>query len=91
MPHQHSVIIDQTTGEVESIPTPAKGRYRAKLDTVADTRRELARVYRECRQGEMEAAELTKLVFALKTIAGMIEASDFEKRFNKALEYIKNK
>lgn len=44
MSNQNPVTIDSATGEVETLP-PQKGqRYRARLDTLQDVRREMAKL-----------------------------------------------
>ena len=70
---------------LDGIP-PAKGqRYRCKLDTMQDVKREMAKVYRESRSQQIDPAEATKLVWMLQAVAKVIEGSDFEKRIE-ALE-----
>ncbi|MDO9422858.1 MAG: hypothetical protein Q7T40_01530 [Methylobacter sp.] len=72
--------IDGRTGEVSDLP-PVKGtRYRAKLDTMQDVKREMAKVYREARSGVVEVQDGTKLVWMLQAVAKVIEGSDLEKR-----------
>lgn len=57
MKNKHPVEIDGITGEVEALP-PAKGtRYRCKLDTAGDVRREIAKVYREVPPRDYRHAE----------------------------------
>jgi hypothetical protein len=74
------VLIDATTGEIEPIP-PQKGqRYRCKLDTLQDVRREMAKVYREARSELIDPATASKLVWVLQAVGKVIEGSDLEKR-----------
>lgn len=77
--------IDAATGEVEDSPPPAGTRYRAKLDTATDCRREMAKVYRESRSGIIDVAEASKFVWMLSSIATVIKTSDIELRLD-ALE-----
>ena len=85
MANKYPVEIDGKTGEVETLP-PAKGqRYRCKLDTVQDVKREMAKVYREARSGMVDAQDATKLTWCLQAIGKVIESSDLEKRIE-ALE-----
>jgi len=85
MSNQYPVEIDGATGEVETLP-PQKGqRYRCKLDTLQDVRREMAKVYREARLEVIDPATGSKLVFMLQSIGRVIEGSDLEKRVD-ALE-----
>ncbi|POZ53389.1 hypothetical protein [Methylovulum psychrotolerans] len=79
------VEIDGITGEVETLP-PHKGqRYRCKLDSLGDVKREMAKVYREARSGLVDVQEATKLTWCLQAVGKAIEGSDLEKRIE-ALE-----
>ena len=80
MANKHPVIIDNGTGEVESLPHAKGTRYRAKLDSMQDVRREMAKVYRESRSGVVEVVDGTKLVWMLQAVGKVIETSDLEKR-----------
>jgi len=72
--------IDGRTGAISDLP-PQKGqRYRAKLDTMQDVRREMAKVYRESRSEVLDPATGSKLVWMLQSIGKVIENSDLEKR-----------
>jgi hypothetical protein len=84
MSNPYPCEIDGFTGEVESLPYRGK-RYRAKLDTLTDVKREMARVYREARTEIIDAQTATKLVWVLQAVAKVIETSDLEKRLE-ALE-----
>ncbi len=85
MSNQYPVEIDGITGEVETLP-PKKGqRYRAKLDTMQDVKREMAKVYREARSGIVDVQDATKLTWMLQAVGKVIESSDLEKRIE-ALE-----
>lgn len=85
MTNCYPVEIDGKTGEIETLP-PQKGqRYRCKLDTIDDVRREMAKVYRESRSQVIDPVTGTKLVWMLQSVARVIEGSDLEKRIE-ALE-----
>ena len=85
MTNKYPVEIDGTTGEIERLP-PQKGvRYRCKLDTLQDVRREMAKVYRESRSEILDPVTGSKLVWMLQSVARVIEGSDLEKRIE-ALE-----
>lgn len=85
MANKYPVEIDGTTGEVDTLP-PQKGqRYRCKLDTMQDVKREMAKVYRESRSELLDPAAATKLVWILQAVGKVIEGSDLEKRIE-ALE-----
>jgi hypothetical protein len=80
MSDREGVIIDGITGEVETLPPQRGKRYRCELDTVQDVKREMAKVYRECRSDILDAQTGTKLTWMLQGIAKVIETSDFEQR-----------
>jgi len=70
-------VIDAQTGAVFDVdPTPPQ----IKLGSIAEVRRELARVYRDARGGLIETSDGTKLAFILTGIAKMIETSELEQR-----------
>jgi hypothetical protein len=77
MSNENPCEIDAITGEVR---TPTPSRYRAKLDTLSDVRREMAKCYRESRGKIMQPTDLGKYVYALGAIAKVIETSDLERR-----------
>ena len=79
MANKHPVEIDGKTGELSNLP-PKVARYRAKLDTLQDVKREMSRVYRESRTGLVDVQDGTKLVWMLQAVAKVIEGSDLEKR-----------
>jgi hypothetical protein len=80
MTNKHPVVIDGETGALSDLP-PAKGvRYRAKLDSLGDVKREMAKVYREARSGILDVQDSTKLVWVLQAVGKVIESSDLEKR-----------
>jgi hypothetical protein len=85
MSNQYPVEIDGATGEVTGLPPEKNRRYRAKLDTVQDIQREMAKAYREARSGLVGVQDATKLVWMLQAIGKVIETSDLEKRIE-ALE-----
>ena len=60
-------------------------RYRCKLDTLADCRREMARVYRESRSKIIDVSDGSKFVYMLSAVGKIIESSDLEQRIE-ALE-----
>ena len=80
MANKYPVEIDGLTGEVDSLPPQKNVRYRAKLDTMQDVRREMAKLYRETRSGLVYANDATKLTWCLQAIGKVIESSDLEKR-----------
>lgn len=84
MSNLEPVEIDGITGEVEHIPQKGR-RYRCQLDSMTDVKREMAKVYRECRSEIIDAQTGTKLTWMLQAVAKVIEGSDLEKRIE-ALE-----
>jgi hypothetical protein len=86
MSNQYPVEIDGITGEVEDLP-PKKSntRYRVKLDTLSDIKREMAKVYRESSSEIIEPAIGSKLIWMLQAVGKVIEVSDLESRIT-ALE-----
>ncbi len=66
-------------------PTPAPRRYRCKLDTATDVRREMQRVYRESRSQTISVDHASKWANMLSLIVRAIETSEFERRLE-ALE-----
>ena len=87
MSDRDPVEIDGVTGEIaDYTPTHKKpARYRAKLDTLADVRREMAKVYREARTGLIDNQDATKQVWILQAIGKVIVESELEQRIE-ALE-----
>ena len=86
MSEHEPLEIDGVTGEVvEYTPNGKAARYRAKLDTLQDVRREMAKVYREARSGLVDVQDATKLTWCLQAMGKVIEGSDLEKRIE-ALE-----
>jgi hypothetical protein len=78
--NKYPVEIDGITGELETLPHAKGTRYRAKLDSISDVKREMAKVYREARSGVVDVQDATKLTWCLQAVAKVIETSDLEKR-----------
>lgn len=79
-------LIDALSGEVLDVdPTPTQ----IKLATIAEVRRELARVYRDARGGHLETADASRLSYILSQIGKMIVDNELEMRIEK-LEELKN-
>ena len=57
----------------------------SRLNNVIACRREIARVYREGRQGKIETQDMTRFVSVLQTLVNVLRDSDLEKRIE-ALE-----
>lgn len=56
-----------------------------KLTKAAHVRQEMARIYLECRSGQMDVADGTKYIFMLTAIGKQISENDLEQRIE-ALE-----
>jgi len=67
-------VIEGELIPVEPIPK------QIKLVTVMDCKREMARVYRDARQGRIDIQDGTRLVYMLSQIGKLVESSEFEKR-----------
>lgn len=62
------------------LPVPKRASPRLKLETATHVRRELARIYREARRGELKPEAATKLAYLLDLLSRIIERSDLEQR-----------
>lgn len=81
MSEQAPFEIDAATGKVAQYTPKGKPlRYRAKLDTLADVRREMSRLYRESRSNLLDVQDCSRLVYTLKQIGDLIRDHDLEKR-----------
>jgi hypothetical protein len=61
-------------------PDTAPARLRLPLATIADCRREIARVYRSAKARTLDVGDASKLVNILFILARLIESSDLEQR-----------
>lgn len=77
----------QDTANDSEVTHPPK-RYRCKLDSAQDVRREMSRVYRECRSGLLDVMDASKLTYILSLLLKAIETGDIEARLE-ALEALK--
>lgn len=69
------------TGQVLTV-TPAP---RLELSTIDSVRREMARLYREAKAGNIPTADASRLAFILGQVGKLIEIGTLENRLN-ALE-----
>lgn len=69
----------------ENDVTPIERRVRARLDTLADVRREMAKLYRMARAETLDVQDAARLANILMLIGRLIEGGEFEKRLE-ALE-----
>ena len=88
MSAQQPVEIDGLTGEVIDHPLGHK-RYRAKLDTLQDVKREMGKLYREARSGLIDSQDATKQVWILQAIGKVIVDAELETRIE-LLEKLSN-
>ncbi len=61
------------------------------LDNMRRCRRELSRVYRECRNGGISTDQLKAFTHCLRTLAEMIEAGELEDRLDHVEEAMERK
>ena len=73
MTFKTELIQAELVDEIEGLPPSKTPRYRCKLDTAGDVRRELAKLYREARSGLIDPAEATKLGWLLGEVRKTIE------------------
>ncbi len=74
------VTVDNSTGSV--LPRRPK---QIALKSIDDLRLEACSVYRQMRNGQIEASDGTKLIYVLSAIGKLIEGADMEARIE-ALE-----
>jgi len=76
-----SKTLESRTGKVLTMkPTP-----RLELSTIDAVRREMARLYREAKAGNIQTADASRLAFILAQVGKLIEIGSLEARLN-ALE-----
>lgn len=80
MANEYPVEIDAATGAIETLPPQRGQRYRCQLNSMADIKREMSKVYREARSGIVEISDGSKLVYMLGLVGRVIEGSDLEAR-----------
>ncbi|MFM0095730.1 hypothetical protein PQQ87_08960 [Paraburkholderia nemoris] len=57
-----------------------KRKTRAKLDSAQEVRFELAKLYRQARNGKIDVGDASKLAHMLQVLSRVIETSDIERR-----------
>jgi hypothetical protein len=90
MSNLEPVEIDGITGEVHDIPHVKNKRYRCELDTVSDVKREMAKVYRECRSNMIDVQTGAKFTWMLAQLKQTIVDNELEQRVE-ALENVSTK
>ena len=86
MSNQFPIEIDAATGKVLEHTPQNTSRYRCKLDTLNDVKREMAKVYREMRSGLIDNQNGTKQVWVLEKLGSVIATAELEQRLE-ALEH----
>jgi hypothetical protein len=66
-----------------------RGPRVGRLNRVADVARELRRIYRLSRSGELDTVDLGRLANTLQILVGILKTSDLEERIE-ALEQMNN-
>ena len=80
MKKRQTKVIDSQSGEVFDVdPTPPQ----IKLGSIAEVRRELARVYRDARGGNIETGDASRLSYILVSIGKLILDNEIEQRLTK--------
>lgn len=67
-------------------PLPAPRRI--DLKTLEQVRAEMARIYRDMRQGRIESQDGTRYAYVLDRVAKLIELGDLERRLDQLEEHI---
>jgi len=65
------------------LPAPLPPPRIGQLNSLTAVRREMVKVYREARQGQLDRQDASRLVFMLTAIGRLIESSDLEQRLEK--------
>jgi hypothetical protein len=73
-----------STSALRVFPTPSS--RRVDLANIDDVRREMAKVYREMKEGKIQSQDGTRFVYVLAQIGKLIEASSLAHRIE-ALEF----
>ena len=75
---QREPVTLDSTGRVLT-PTPSRPKH-IRLNSLADVKRELAKIYRATKAGEIAPDVGTKLTYMLGTLAKVTADSEFENR-----------
>lgn len=71
--------IDEATGLALPVPTP---RQRTPLKRLEDVKRELGRVYRAMKSGEIPHEDGTKRAYVLDQLGKVMQMADLERRMD---------
>lgn len=78
--HDQSDTLNDKSDKKKSTPLPGNKYARAKLSTVSDVSKELAKLYREARSGRIDVADASKLSNILSILSRMLTDSELEAR-----------
>ena len=67
-------------GQAEKPPAPEIQRVRVRLNSMADCRMEMAKIYREARSKKIDVTDASRLVNILSLISRAISEGDLETR-----------
>jgi hypothetical protein len=70
-------LLDGVSGEL--VPTPTR-RTKVNLHSVASVRREMSKIYRGCKNGDIPTHEGSKLCYMLQLIADLLVNENLEGR-----------
>jgi len=71
---------EKRTETRDDTPPPSPKGKRVKLKTVGDVSHEMAKLYREARNGKIDVSDASKLANMLSILSRVLETSDLEKR-----------
>lgn len=80
MLHPESQDLNDKSDKKKSTPLPGNKYARAKLSTVSDVSKELAKLYREARSGRIDVADGSRLANMLSILSRMLSDSELEAR-----------
>lgn len=70
--------------EVPAEPSPSpKASARLRLNTIADCKREIRRLYIDARNGDISSGEAGKFVWMISTLANLIADHELEDRLSR--------
>lgn len=67
-------------------PPGAKKRYIGRLDSVGGVRREICRLYRDARRGDLNVADASRMANILALAGRLLEGQELEERVKKLEE-----
>ena len=73
-------LVPPSNGAPLANTPPSSRRRRIRLDSIDRIRHELARIYREARDGDRDTTDFSRLANGLSILGRLIEGSDLERR-----------